>query len=157
MMKFSEYQQQCAEFAVYPKEREREYLTLGLWSEVGELAGKLKKEIRDGVDLTEDILDECGDVLWYAGQIGRYGGYIPSDIVSDYMRLDYSDLLCMQKIYYNATECGMTYSGLYDVIRSIGFLAINRGSTLLAVMERNLAKLRSRKERNQLHGSGDKR
>ncbi len=53
------------ETAVYPKEREEEYLLLGLASEVGELLGKHKKEIRgDGKNFSAK-LDELGDVMWY--------------------------------------------------------------------------------------------
>jgi len=42
---------------------------LGLASEVGELLGKFKKEIRgDGKKLT-DKLDELGDVCWYLARL----------------------------------------------------------------------------------------
>jgi NTP pyrophosphatase (non-canonical NTP hydrolase) len=55
--------------AIYPKERELEYLVLGLTSEAGEVAGKVKKIIRDQKELTPAvkgaIIDECSDVLWY--------------------------------------------------------------------------------------------
>jgi NTP pyrophosphatase (non-canonical NTP hydrolase) len=51
--------------ARYPKSREKEYLMLGLMNEAGEVGGAYKKEIRDGVDNTDLIIDELGDVLWY--------------------------------------------------------------------------------------------
>ena len=38
---------------------------LGLMNEAGEVGGAYKKEIRDGVDNTDLIIDEMGDVLWY--------------------------------------------------------------------------------------------
>lgn len=53
------------ETAVYPKEREEEYLLLGLASEVGELLGKHKKEIRGDGKNFSGKLDELGDVMWY--------------------------------------------------------------------------------------------
>jgi len=51
--------------ARYPKRKEKEYLMLGLMNEAGEVGGAYKKEIRDGVDNTDLIIDEMGDVLWY--------------------------------------------------------------------------------------------
>lgn len=51
--------------AIYPSETAITYLTLGLASEAGEVAGKLKKQIRDGQGSTSSFLSELGDVLWY--------------------------------------------------------------------------------------------
>ena len=56
--------------AVYPKERELEYLALGLTSEAGEVAGKVKKMIRDNggrLDYPTEtaLVSELGDVAWY--------------------------------------------------------------------------------------------
>jgi len=53
-----------------------EYAGLGLCSEAGEVAGELKKVLRnDNHLLTEDrkarILDELSDVLWYVQQIAN--------------------------------------------------------------------------------------
>ena len=53
------------ETAVYPKEREEEYLLMGLANEVGELLGKHKKEIRGDGRNFSGKLDELGDVMWY--------------------------------------------------------------------------------------------
>ena len=69
-MKFDEYQKFTRETAVYPKQKAFEYLILGLCSEAGEVAGKLKKVIRgDKVMDTEEIVSELGDVLWYVARI----------------------------------------------------------------------------------------
>jgi len=51
--------------AVYPKDREEEYLLMGLANEVGELLGKHKKEIRGDGRNFSGKLDELGDVMWY--------------------------------------------------------------------------------------------
>jgi NTP pyrophosphatase (non-canonical NTP hydrolase) len=85
------------------------YCVLGLNGEAGEIAEKLKKQIRSGkVTITpefrEELSKEIGDVLWYIAQ------------------------LC--------TELDLT---------------------LEDVMDQNLHKLRSRQERNVLHGEGDDR
>jgi NTP pyrophosphatase (non-canonical NTP hydrolase) len=60
---FDRYQEQTRQTAVYPKENAIEYLALGLNGEAGEVAEKVKKQIRDDED--KDIMSELGDVLWY--------------------------------------------------------------------------------------------
>ena len=69
-MHFDDYQHLASTTAKYPRERGLEYVVLGLASEAGEVAGKLKKAIRDdGGDISperrEQLLAEVGDVLWY--------------------------------------------------------------------------------------------
>lgn len=76
-MRFNDYQAQANETAIYPGKGEFQGLTyaiLGLANEAGEVAGKLKKIIRDGDgQLTpqnvEDLRKEAGDVLWYLAAI----------------------------------------------------------------------------------------
>lgn len=74
-MNFDDYQARAKAFAVYPKEIERAYLSLGLSGEAGEIANKMKKVFRDGREISaEDMKSELGDVLWYvAGLAGAYG------------------------------------------------------------------------------------
>lgn len=86
-------------------EQKLEYLLLGLASEVGELCGKRKKEIRDAAifDPSEACL-ELGDILWY--------------------------LSCLADTY---------------------------GFSLETVMQVNINKLKDRKARNTIQGSGDHR
>ncbi len=74
-MDFEEYQKESKKTAKYPNAgNDIIYPTLGLASESGEVAGKIKKVIRDkgGIidDVTkDDIKKELGDVLWYVSQI----------------------------------------------------------------------------------------
>jgi len=104
------YESQSGQTAIFPKEKALEYLALGLTSEAGEVAGKVKKLIRDGEDVEGfemkkiAIASEVGDVLWY---------------------------------------CAM--------------MAKEVGVPLNTIMQMNLEKLRSRKERGKLSGSGDNR
>lgn len=51
-------------FPAYSNEDER-FLSLALCGEVGELANKIKKRWRDGVDLSEEIRDEIADARVY--------------------------------------------------------------------------------------------
>lgn len=74
---FDTYQQEAAKTAIYPGRGEAGgllYAVLGLTNEAGEVAGKVKKMLRDddGVltdERKEAILAECGDVLWYLSEI----------------------------------------------------------------------------------------
>lgn len=63
--------------------KDLERLVLGLNGEAGEVAEKVKKEIRDDTDNTEDIKDELGDVLWYIAVIADQLGYPLSKIADD--------------------------------------------------------------------------
>tara|TARA_R110002124_G_scaffold46998_1_gene140432 strand:- start:145 stop:537 length:393 start_codon:yes stop_codon:yes gene_type:complete len=104
------YEKLAGETAIFPKEKALEYLALGLTSEAGEVAGKVKKLIRDGEDVEGfevkkiAIASEIGDVLWYCAMMAR--------------------------------EVGVP---------------------LNTIMQENLDKLHSRKERGKLQGSGDNR
>jgi len=63
------YQKKTRETAVYPENQALTYVALGLNGEAGEVAEKVKKQIRDDADNTGDLLDELGDVLWYLARV----------------------------------------------------------------------------------------
>lgn len=73
-MDINKYQEWTLSTAVYPGAGEHSfqevvYLTLGLASEAGEVAGKLKKIVRgDKVD-PEAFVSEVGDCLWYVARL----------------------------------------------------------------------------------------
>jgi len=75
-MNFKEYQDIAMETAIYPPVIVESstpqpdvgfvYPIMGLTGEVGEMNNKLKKVIRDGIEIDkEDMKAELGDVLWY--------------------------------------------------------------------------------------------
>tara|TARA_R110000744_G_scaffold264080_1_gene378357 strand:- start:151 stop:549 length:399 start_codon:yes stop_codon:yes gene_type:complete len=71
---FDAYQREAKETAIYPHNMKILYPALGLTGEAGEVANKVKKLIRDGVDnmppdWREQIAGEIGDVLWYCAAI----------------------------------------------------------------------------------------
>ena len=73
-MNFEDYQHQSRFFVIYKESDKIFYPTLGLTSEAGEVAGKVKKMVRDDQgELTEErrsaIVSEIGDCLWYLAQL----------------------------------------------------------------------------------------
>lgn len=69
-MNFDEYQDAAKKTAIYPDDTKVIYPALGLASEAGEVAGKVKKILRDTDGLVTDerqaeLAKEIGDVLWY--------------------------------------------------------------------------------------------
>lgn len=74
------YQEKAKSFAIYDKSFRLVYPALGLASEAGEVADKVKKWIRDGRMDKLEIAKEIGDVLWYAALSADDLGYTLSDI-----------------------------------------------------------------------------
>ena len=85
---FSTYQSASKGFAIYPQQSAIEYVTLGLASEAGEVAGKIKKVLRDrqGDFTAEDVEAigaELGDTLWYVAQLATELGLDIDQIATD--------------------------------------------------------------------------
>ncbi len=89
-MDFDQYQDLAITTAIYPEKAKIEYPAMGLANEAGEVLGKVKKWIRDETDnwlegeISEErraaILDELGDVLWYAALVAEDLGASFNDI-----------------------------------------------------------------------------
>ena len=90
-MTFEEYQKATASTAKYPPSQALEYLSLGIASEAGEVAGKMKKWIRDGdskmtrEEWIQAMSSEIGDVLWYSARIVDELGLDLSQIAQENM------------------------------------------------------------------------
>ena len=88
---FNDYQAATFETAKYPPQQALEYLSLGIASEAGEVAGKMKKWIRDGdskmtrEEWVQAMSSEIGDVLWYAARLADELGLSLSQIAEDNM------------------------------------------------------------------------
>jgi len=80
---FDAYQDFTDTTAIYPPEKGLEYVALGLASEAGEFAGKVKKMIRDGNYDTEAMIAELGDVLWYVARAAAELDVHLSDVAKD--------------------------------------------------------------------------
>ncbi len=73
-MEISSYQEGAQKTALYPRDVKIIYPALGLAGEAGEVANQVKKILRDNAgELTPErrakIIDELGDVLWYAAAL----------------------------------------------------------------------------------------
>lgn len=80
---FDVYQDFTDTTAVYPPEKGLEYTALGLASEAGEFAGKVKKAIRDGSWDLDAMAAELGDVLWYVARAAAELDLHLSDIAQE--------------------------------------------------------------------------
>jgi NTP pyrophosphatase (non-canonical NTP hydrolase) len=88
-----EYQEFVRSTKVYDKEYNLVYPVLGLVNEAGEVAGKVKKLMRDddgqlSQERFEDIVSELGDVLWYVTAVADDLGITISDVFyENFMKL----------------------------------------------------------------------
>lgn len=80
---FDGYQDFTDTTAIYPKKQALEYLALGLTSEAGEVAGKVKKWVRDGYLDPDELISELGDCLWYIAQFASTLDIYLSEIAED--------------------------------------------------------------------------
>ncbi len=80
---FDSYQDFTDTTAIYPEDKALEYVALGLASEAGEFAGKIKKMIRDNNHDQDAMIAELGDVLWYVAQAASTLGVHLSDVAID--------------------------------------------------------------------------
>jgi len=80
------YENLASQTAIFPKEKALEYLALGLTSEAGEVAGKVKKLIRDGKGDKKAIASEIGDVLWYCAMLAKETDVPLNEIMKENLR-----------------------------------------------------------------------
>lgn len=84
MKKWSEFVEECSR-TIEKRCINYEYLILGLYSEIGEVAGKIKKHIRGDFgyeQLVESSKLEIGDCLWYIAMLEKYCVMYEDDAVS---------------------------------------------------------------------------
>lgn len=163
--------------AVYPETRAMEYLTLGLFGEAGELAGKLKKVIRDGETETSplDLAQELGDCFWYLARLYALAGLTPTagqfrdtpdappsvGRAPDYAGVDrWVRLLALQTGQLQLLDdphAPLVPQLLASIYRTCDKLADALRYHTHNVLALNRFKLASRAERGTLQGSGDDR
>ena len=162
--------------SIYPQSSELdvnysglEYARMGLISEFGEVAGKLKKLFRDGPkeDFVLSMKAELGDCYWYIGAICKetklsfVGNYEASKrfinpiekniFKSLYKANKYIDGICSEN------DVDILSANIRSLLSVLGIIAEYFNLTPEQVMEYNYNKLTKRKEDGQLRGSGDNR
>ena len=171
---FKDYVEFTRTTAVYPKDKELEYLFFGLIDEIGELRGKLLYNDHS----VGSVIDELSDVCWYTGRLVDNLGLINEldgiDIY-DTTNIPSRDKLDMIDELYHMTS--IMAGGLKKFIRDgneskmmlvertlIEFIhwlrhtsTILGGYNLKNVLEINVRKLSDRKDRGVLKGDGDSR
>jgi len=84
MLSFNEYQKKAKTTDKYPSDVALGCYMLGLCSEAGEVAGKMKKIARDNIAATHSVkkefIYELGDCLWYIAMIAAWLGYSMEDV-----------------------------------------------------------------------------
>lgn len=192
-----EYQTFTNTTAVYPREfvpgtaAGNIYLALGLADEAGELCEKIsvftsqvsyihEKPLRKITK--QDILDEMGDVMWYAARLADDNGRKLSQMIHNappYAGIATLDGIAMFICAKAGYVAGRTKKRLRDIDKmdegelqenfAAQFIAIGEifsalgvmgrffGSQLHEIMEMNRIKLSSRKQRGVIQGDGDKR
>ncbi len=84
-MEMNEYQEKAMSTAIYPQAMRIVYPALGLAGETGEVADKVKKEVRDRAaafspESRVEIAKELGDVMWYIAAMARDLGFSLEEI-----------------------------------------------------------------------------
>ncbi len=161
---FSEYQIEAHKTCMKTCWNEA-YLTYGLISEIGKIADKLKKNIRDGNCKIDDefkksLAYELGDVCWYVAELGFFYGYNDETISIEIKKTHEEDLLSiMKQLSLGAYDfLSQSYPVAYEsLVDDCGYMAHEIGYTLTQILNMNLEKLASRKIRNKIKGEGDNR
>ena len=150
------YAEQAWEFAL-PSARNVQYLSLGLWGEVGELASLVAKSIRDETELDKTaVAKELGDVMWFTASSAMFMDAEEdfTSLLKDAESIDNARTLVEEA---EAVLDATIRTDFVDLFDSIASLAHELGYTLDEVLEMNLAKLQSRRDRGKITGSGDDR
>lgn len=172
-MILSEFQKVAVTTAIYPREHAVEYPILGLFGEAGEIANKVKKRLRDNAQNDEAIIAEVGDAFWYVATTAHDCGieledrflqppkHLPSFTQAvRYLGCEIGILL------QNADDNGLvrhkdfTTNSLHKIVNYLVAILYHldvRECGVGDVLQANVDKLLSRKERGTLQGSGDNR
>lgn len=171
-MKLKEYIDKAKTFAIYDKDKEIDYITLGLIEETGEVCGVYKKVIRDNNSDWDDnrknkLLYELGDVLWYTAMfINHYK--LDIDSIENYEFEDMNIIRHFFALPYAASQISLwlinddeshtiATSSLKVIFANTRTIAEEFGFTIEEVMDSNIAKLSKRKKENKIHGEGSDR
>lgn len=171
-MRWEEFVEKC-NHTIDDNCKNYEYLAAGLISEVGEVAGKLKKYIRrdpavsSWIKMRAAVKYEIGDVLWYVAMLDMYCVFINSANVATPMlgnKLVYRgenqlrEIVQLNQVVSDITAgtCGeVTKSMIWTLVVGCERVANSFGLTLSDCASAVVDKLSQRKENGTLKGDGD--
>lgn len=150
------------------------YPSLGLVGEGGEVAEKIKKLHRDfgwnvsdkvPKDHRKEIALELGDVCWYAAVLASDLGHklsglisfdeLPVESGSIPMLVVHLNVACSKVSQFAITEEKLNIIPFRMLFVFINSIAHDLGFSIYDILEMNIIKLRSRKERGVISGNGD--
>ena len=157
--------------------KNEEYLIAGFDSEVGEIAGKLKKAIRGDFpveQLKDKLKYEIGDVCWYLGMIDMFLVLPDLTCLSDYdLELEHFPVNGVEKIETKMSAFNlyrkiqqesnrifsdtatMTKSEIFAIFNLLAALAGRCDLTIGECIEAVIEKLSGRKKIGTIQGDGD--
>ena len=175
-MTLDDYLEFTLSTAIYPgagtgDPEETVYLSLGLCGEIGELAEKLKKNLRDGTLIeAETIAKELGDVLWYWTRLCQVVKLEPSFLAKFNKTAILRRGTPGEELLLVAKHAGALVGFLQDnhsnpqlphhfsaLYQHLEVLAQTWNFPMVQIMHMNVTKLRDRKARSMIRGSGDER
>lgn len=181
-MNFNEYQEKARSTAIYPNIGSNiTYPALGLAGETGELLSKIVKEKHIlNNEHRLDLLKEAGDVLWYVANLASEIQVSLEDVVKNLKAtVEFQQscegasiyAVCLASVICEKTKkvlrdkngivddayVSIVSENLAIILSLIDQIAQKLNSSISEVMEQNIEKLFSRKQRNVLKGDGDNR
>lgn len=157
--------------------KNEQYLIAGFDSEVGEIAGKLKKAIRGDFpveQLKEKLKYEIGDVCWYLGMIDMFLVLPDLTCLSDYdAELEHFPVSGVPKIETKLSAFNLyrkiqeesnrifsdaattTKSEIFTIFNLLAALAGRCGLTIGECIDAVIEKLSARKQIGTIQGDGD--
>lgn len=165
-MKIEDYKEFIKTTAIYPKDCAIEYLLLGLIGEAGELCNTYKKVLRDNLPESEWVpkfKKELGDFFWYLYQLGNEdsNAFNTHLVLGESLYENETFIECLLKLNLEINTLinwhigSVVFRGLSRNISLIIYHFLN--SSIEEILQMNVDKLQSRKERGVLGGSGDER
>lgn len=166
-MTWEEFRKEALPRAVYPRDPQiaKDYVTLGLLSEAGEVAGVVKRILRG--DYTHEearpkVIKELGDVCWYIAACEREHFGDDFELRPPSMVNYQTDAPLPLKVLFltrSASRFDETHGAVYlrHLLAWVTAVAEEFEATLSDVLEANTAKLKDRAERGVTRGEGDDR
>lgn len=175
-MDIAVYSEKATSFALGAIHNDQVYFFLGLASELGEVADKVKKQIRDSEAQFSDLFKknlalELGDCFWYINSICHISKLTFDPYAFDLNYLPQNEYDCRSLAYmiletHNLVKFdGFTETGeimvsqtlINDIINKLSKICHAIGYPSALVLQLNIDKLNSRKANNTISGSGDYR